>query len=53
MSKDDCIDRDGVLEEILRQERNAGQRRRSNHEANPDADVIRSSLKQRTITNNI
>ena len=52
MNKDNYIDRDGISEEILRKEQDARQRRRGNHEANPDADVIRSSLKQRTITTN-
>ena len=51
MNKDDYIDQDGILEEILRQERDARQRRRGNHEANPDAEVIHSSLKQRIMNN--
>ena len=51
MNKDDYIDRDVILEEILRQERGARQRRIGNHEANPDADVIRSSLKQHIMNN--
>ena len=51
MNKDDYIDQDGILEEILRQERDACQRRRGNHKANPDADFIRSSLKQHIMNN--
>ena len=51
MNKDDYIDRDGILEETLRQERDARKRNRSNHEANPDTDVIRSSLKQHIMNN--
>ena len=52
MNKDDYIDQDGILEEILRQERDAHQRRRGNHEANADADFIRSSLKQHWLEQN-
>ena len=51
MNKDDYIDRDGFSEEILRQEWDARQRRRGNHEANSDADVIRASLKQDIMNN--
>ena len=39
------IDRDGILEEILKQERDVRQRRRGYFKADQDADVIRSSLK--------
>ena len=51
MNKDDYIDQDGILEEILRQEQDARQRRRGNNEANPDAEVIHSSLKQHIMNN--
>ena len=46
------IDRDGILEEILKQERDARQRRRGYFKADQDADVIRTSLKQH-ITNSM
>ena len=42
---------DGILEEILKQERDARQRRRGYFKADQDADVIRSSLKQHIINN--
>lgn len=47
------IDQDGILEEILKQERDARQRRRGYFKVDQDADVIRSSLKQHIIKNNM
>ena len=41
MNKDEYIDNDGILEEVLRQEREARQRRRQNHYRNPNGVTVR------------
>ena len=42
--KDNYVDDDGHLENILRNEREAGQRRRQNFQRNPDGQSVRISL---------
>ena len=42
--KDEYIDDDGILEEVLRQEREARQRRRQNHYRNPNGVTVRLCL---------
>ena len=44
MNKDEYIDDDGILEEVLRQEWEAGQRRRQNHYRNPNGIAVRLNL---------
>ena len=45
MRKDECIDKDGMLDEILRKERARRRNRRQEHDAHPAAESVRSSLK--------
>ena len=44
MNKDEYIDDDGILEEVLRQEWEAGQRRRQNHYRNLNGIAVRLNL---------
>lgn len=44
INKDDYVDDDGLLENILRNEREARQRRRQNCQQNPDGQSVRFSL---------
>ena len=45
MRKDEYIDKDGMLDEILRKERARRRNRRQKHDAHPAAESVRSSLK--------
>ena len=44
MNKDEYIDDDGIYDEVLRQEREARQRRRQNHYRNPNGVTVRLCL---------
>ena len=44
MNKDEYIDDDGILEEVLRQEWEAVLRRRQNHYRNPNGIAVRLDL---------
>ena len=44
INNDNYIDRDSVLEQILRQERASRQRRRQNFEVNADGNVVCTTL---------
>ena len=44
MNKDEYINDDGILEEVLRQKREARQRRRQNHYRNPNGITVRLGL---------
>ena len=45
MRKDEYIDKDGMLDEILRKERASRRNRRQEHNAHPAEEFVRSSLK--------
>ena len=44
INNDNYVDRDGVLEQILRQERASRQRRRQNFDVNADGNTVRTAL---------
>ena len=45
MRKNECIDKDGMLDEILRKKRARRRNRRQEHDAHRAAEFVRSSLK--------
>ena len=45
MSRDEYVDKDGLLENVIQEEREVQLRRRQSHDVDPQANDIRDALK--------